>query len=87
MNFLYILRSERNGRYYVGSTNNLERRLVEHNAGKTKSLRYLRPFSIVFKKEFVELQEARRVEQKLKKMKSRDIIERIIKDQEMKLGL
>jgi putative endonuclease len=32
--FVYILFSERLGKYYVGHTEDLERRLVEHNSGK-----------------------------------------------------
>ena len=85
MNCVYILKSEKTGRYYIGSTNDINRRISEHNAGKTKSLRYLRPLKIVFKKEFHVLEEARRVEIKLKKLKNRDILERIIEDQEIKL--
>ncbi len=78
MYYLYILQSEKNSRYYVGSTNDLGRRLLEHNSGKTASLKYVRPVKLVFQKEFPTLLEARRAEQKLKKYKSRTIIERII---------
>ncbi|HUW24823.1 MAG TPA: GIY-YIG nuclease family protein [Patescibacteria group bacterium] len=38
MFFVYILRSTKTGKFYTGSTNNLERRLTEHNANKTMSL-------------------------------------------------
>ena len=86
MYFVYILQSEKNGRYYIGSTNNLERRILEHNSGKTKSLKYLRPLKIVFKKDFKEEYEARQIENKLKKLKNRNIIERIIVEQELKMG-
>jgi hypothetical protein len=34
---LYILESQKHGRFYVGSTDDLSRRLNEHNAGRTKS--------------------------------------------------
>ncbi len=84
MNCVYILQSDKNGRYYIGSTNNLLRRLAEHNAGKTKSLFCLRPLKLVFKKEFALLKDARKVEKKLKKLKNRNIIERIIADGEIK---
>jgi len=86
MYFVYILQSIKNNRYYIGSTNNLERRLLEHGSGKTKSLKYLRPLKIVFKKEFGSETDARAIERKLKKFKSRDIIEKIIKDQEITMG-
>ena len=84
---LYILESQKNGRYYIGSTNNLARRILEHNSGKTKSLQYLRPLKVVFQKEFINELEARKIERKLKKLKNRNIIENIIRDQELRLGL
>jgi len=84
MDYVYILKSEKNGRYYIGSTNNLERRLSEHNSGKTKSLKYLYPLRLVFEKACESRIEARKIESKLKKFKSRIIIETIIKDQEIK---
>ena len=86
MGVLYILQSEKNGRYYIGSTNDLARRLVEHNSGKTKSLKYLRPLKVVFKKIFGSLTEARYNEQVLKKLKSRSALETVIRKQEL-LGL
>jgi putative endonuclease len=36
---VYILYSSTTQKYYVGQTQNLENRLIEHNAGETKSLR------------------------------------------------
>ncbi|MEK7652761.1 MAG: GIY-YIG nuclease family protein [Patescibacteria group bacterium] len=36
MFYLYILRNK-NGKFYVGSTNNLKRRFSEHNSGKVFS--------------------------------------------------
>ncbi len=86
MNFLYIAKCK-NGKYYIGSTNNLERRIVEHNTGKTKSLRYLRPIEIVFRKIYPSLIDARRAEIKLKRLKSRQILEKIIQGDETILGL
>jgi putative endonuclease len=87
MAVVYILQSQKNGRYYIGSTNNIERRLLEHNSGKTKSLRNILPVELLFKKEYADLSEAGRMELRLKKLKNRKIIERIIKDKEIKLGL
>lgn len=86
MYFVYILQSIKNNKYYIGSTNNLERRLVEHNCGKTKSLKHLRPLKIVFKKEYEKEVDARLIERKLKKLKNRNIIESIIKNQDIKMG-
>ncbi len=86
MYFLYILKSKKNNRYYIGSTNDLERRLQEHNSGKTKSLKYLRPLQVVFYKEFENEIEARQMERKLKKFKSRDILDKIVGQQKLVTG-
>ena len=77
---LYILKSLINGRYYIGSTIDLPRRLIEHNSGKSKYTNLTRPFELVFNKEFNEVSDARRIEYKLKKFKSRKILEKIISD-------
>ena len=83
--FVYILQSEVNNRYYVGSTIDLERRLDEHNNGKSKYTRFTRPFKLVFVQEFGNIIEARKLEYKLKSKKSRAIIEKIIKEGKIKI--
>ena len=45
--YFYILQSVTKPDYfYKGSTGNLEKRLIEHNSGKTTSLKSYRPFRI-----------------------------------------
>lgn len=82
---LYILQSENNGRYYVGSTSDLARRLDEHRRGHTYTTRRLRPFNIVFSQEFATLKEARTAERKIKSWKRRDFIETIVRNQVFRL--
>lgn len=43
MFFVYILRTDRNT-LYIGQTNNLEKRLQEHNGHTSKSAKYTRSF-------------------------------------------
>ncbi|MBU6232216.1 GIY-YIG nuclease family protein [Patescibacteria group bacterium] len=86
MPFLYILQSEKTGRYYVGSTNDLKRRLNEHNSGQTRSLSHQRPLMIVFFQEYETMLLARRAEAKLKNFKSRKILDRIIKEGKINKG-
>jgi len=85
MAYVYILQSQINARYYIGSTNDFSRRIDEHNQGKSAYTKLTRPFDLVFSKKYLTLKEARQVEYKLKKLKSRKIIEMIVKDKEIKL--
>lgn len=87
MGYLYILQSEKNSRYYIGSTNNLARRLAEHSSGKTPSLKNLLPMQVVFSKFYDNLREARKMELHLKRLKNRNILERIIKEKMIETSL
>jgi len=79
--YLYILKSEKHKRYYVGSSDDPERRLVtQHNNGFVKSTKSGIPWIIVFKQKYDSLANARKIEFKLKKYHSRVIIEKIIND-------
>lgn len=67
--YLYILRTSANT-LYIGQTNNLERRLKEHQNKKTKSAKYIRYFTsseLVYTEEFATRTEAMKREVELKK--------------------
>jgi predicted GIY-YIG superfamily endonuclease len=44
--YVYILRSLRDKGLYVGSTNDIQRRLTEHNAAKVDSTKHRCPFTL-----------------------------------------
>ena len=83
MGIVYILQGENNKKYYIGSTNDLNRRLEQHNSGET-GIKGWRPLRLVFYQSFGSLNEARRIETKLKKFKNRNIIEQIIADNKIR---
>ena len=70
MAFVYILQSESTGRYYVGSTNDLERRLTEHKRAHCLATRGRGPWKLVYQEFYSTLIEARRREWQLKSWKS-----------------
>ena len=78
MHYVYVLRSERNGRFYVGFARDVQRRLEEHNRGKVKSTRYLRPWEVLYSEECGSEDEARRREREIKASKSRRYVESLI---------
>jgi putative endonuclease len=48
MHYVYVLRSIKDGRFYVGYTANLRRRLPEHNAGMVASTKHRTPFKLIY---------------------------------------
>jgi len=58
----YILRSLKDGRFYYGSTEDLDYRLKAHNAGKVRSTKSRRPLVLHYHEEFKTKQEARKRE-------------------------
>jgi putative endonuclease len=59
MYYVYVLYSEKFNRYYTGFTENIERRLTEHNTDKTKSTRSYKPWKLIFSEECKTRLEAR----------------------------
>ena len=56
--YVYILKSTLHERRYIGSTENLEKRLALHNKGKVRSSKAYRPYIIIYKEEFNTRSEA-----------------------------
>lgn len=79
MYYLYIIQSIKNGKYYIGATKNIDRRLDEHNRGKSKSTKNFVPYKLIYKENFNTLLEARKREYYIKLQKSKKFIESLIK--------
>ncbi|MCX6149640.1 MAG: GIY-YIG nuclease family protein [Ignavibacteriales bacterium] len=76
---VYILHSSSVDKYYIGQTNNLERRINDHNSGYSNFTKTGKPWTVVYSKEFTTRSEAMKFERKLKSSKSKLFIEKIIK--------
>ena len=76
--FLYILQSEKNRKYYIGITKDIEIRLNQHNRGVGKSTRSNRPWRLVYTEEYNTWSEAAIREKQIKNQKSRAYIENLI---------
>ena len=48
MFFTYILISEKDDKFYVGYTDNLKRRIKQHNDGDVESTKYRRPLKLIY---------------------------------------
>lgn len=59
MYFIYILKSLKDGRTYVGYSSDVEKRLVEHNKGKVSATKNRRPLEVLYKERFSTILEAK----------------------------
>ena len=82
--FVYILKDKEN-RFYIGSTENLKRRLYQHKVGHTQTTRNMKSPRLVLSQEYKTLREARDIEKKIKKLKRKDYIERMVLDGYIKI--
>ena len=65
--YVYVLRSIRNSKQYIGSTaKNPEMRLIEHNTGANTWTKQNRPFTLIYSETFSSRTEARKRENFLK---------------------
>ena len=86
MAFVYILKSKKFQKYYIGSTKrNPQQRLRDHNLGLVKSTKAIKPLELIVFKKFITYTQARKVENKLKKLKRKDYIQKIVKDGYIKI--
>jgi putative endonuclease len=66
MYYVYLLKSEKNNRIYIGSTNNLKKRIKEHNKGKVFSTKYYLPWRLIYYEAYDKESLARLREKRLK---------------------
>ncbi len=59
MYFVYILKSLKDGRTYVGYSSDVARRLIEHNAGKVNATKHRRLLEILYTEKFSTIKEAK----------------------------
>jgi len=78
MFWVYVLKSEKDGRLYKGLSQNIEKRLLQHNIGANRSKKGFRPWFLVYKKSFETRIEARDYERFLKSGIGREFLKNLI---------
>ncbi|MHC4441633.1 MAG: GIY-YIG nuclease family protein [Planctomycetota bacterium] len=78
MFWVYVLRSLKTGRRYVGSSDNVDRRLVEHNTGQSKSTRHGIPWKVIYTEACKDRSEAVRRERYFKTGRGREDLDRML---------
>ncbi len=77
MYYVYMLQSEQSGLYYVGIAKEVERRLKEHNRGKSKFTKGHIPFKLIYQEGPFETSEARKREKYLKSTAGKKFLRKI----------
>jgi len=74
--FVYLIQSRADNSFYVGISENPKKRLNEHNSGKLKITSKKKPYVLLYTKEYINYESARKHEIWLKK-KNRDYKNRL----------
>jgi len=76
MFYVYVIKSLKDNRNYIGITNNLERRIKEHNRGKssTPSTKFRGPFKLIYFEKVTNRKIAREREKFLKSGRGREFL-------------
>ena len=64
--FVYLLQSQKNGSIYIGCTDNLKKRILEHNRGASYHTRKYVPWEILYFEGYRNKDDAFKREQTLK---------------------
>ena len=70
MYYVYVLYSETKGKYYIGQTNDVEKRLRRHNNGQENYTKTGIPWMLVHQVEVETRSAAMKLERKLKNFKA-----------------
>ncbi len=82
MYYVYILKSNENGKLYKGFTVDLRRRIDEHKSGKSTYTKNNGQWRLIYYEAFISKSDALREEKFLKSGKGRDRIEYLLKNLE-----
>ena len=66
MHYVYVLQSKEGRSIYIGNTNNIDRRLSEHNKGNVYYTKKHAPYELVYYEAYIDKKDAVERESKLK---------------------
>ena len=79
MYYTYVLKSEKDNKFYIGFTKNLKLRFEQHNKGLVDATRERRPFSLIYYEACLNREDATRREKYLKTYHGRMFLKRRLK--------
>ncbi|MBI1807409.1 MAG: GIY-YIG nuclease family protein [Ignavibacteria bacterium] len=78
MHYVYVLQSTKDGKRYVGITNNIIRRLRQHNSGRVPATKGRKPLALLRLEEFDDRSEAAQREKYSKSGLGRKELEQLL---------
>lgn len=78
--YVYILLSIKDGKFYIGFTEDLKKRLAEHNEGKSFATKCRRPFELIFYEGYRNKYDALRREKYFKSTKGKTTLKSMLKE-------
>ena len=82
MVYVYILKSNKFNKYYIGCTSDWKRRIVEHNSSRVRSTKAQVTWSIVHLEEFSSKLEAFEREKQIKSFKGGNAFKNLLNNTE-----
>ncbi len=80
MHYVYVFLSLKDEKFYIGFTNDLERRLKEHNSGKNISTKSRLPLKLFYYEAHLSKKDAARRERYFKTTKGKSTLKQMLRD-------
>ena len=80
MYYVYVLRSLKDKKLYIGYSENLKRRFLEHQNGDVPSTKPRRPFDLIFYEAYKNMKDAKRREKYFKTDKGMSSLKMMLKE-------
>ena len=79
--YVYVIYNNVFNKIYIGQTNNLDKRIIEHNEkfGNHYTAKFPENWELIYKEEFKTRQEAIKREKQLKSCQGREFIRKLVK--------
>mgnify|MGYP001560788482 FL=1 len=78
--YVYVLKSLKNGSFYIGYSTDLKQRIKEHNSGKSLATKPFIPYQLIYYEAFLSRKDAKNREIYLKSGWGIRSIKKILKD-------
>ncbi|TES90931.1 MAG: GIY-YIG nuclease family protein [Candidatus Cloacimonadota bacterium] len=78
--YVYVLFSLKDNKFYIGFTNDIKRRMREHNQGKNPSTSYRLPLELIYYEAHLNKEDVRRRERYFKTTKGKTTLRQLLRE-------